>query len=31
MIVALLAGALVGLGVYLLVRIFLRPRPGLAT
>ena len=31
MIAALLTGALTGLGVYALVRVFLRPRPGVAT
>lgn len=31
MIEALLAGALFGLGVYALIRVFLRPAPGLAT
>ena len=28
---ALLTGALTGLGVYALVRVFVRPRPGVAT
>src|SRR5689334_17898656 len=31
MIAALFTGALTGLGVYALVRVFLRPRPGVAT
>jgi Flp pilus assembly protein TadB len=31
MIAALLTGALTGLGVYALIRVFLRPRPGVAT
>ena len=31
MIAALLTGALAGLGVYALIRVYLRPRPGVAT